>query len=88
LSLLESYQELSERELQILFTAFLEDLTDHLMVSSPGAWRSPVGRSTVAETVAVFQLRRKNMVSAFLQHLRSFHANLTPPPRKRSSGET
>jgi diguanylate cyclase (GGDEF)-like protein len=80
LSLLESYQELSERELQALFTAFLEDLSDHLMVSSPGAWRSPVGRSTVAETVAVFQLRRKNMVSTFLQHLRSFHANLTPPP--------
>ena len=80
MSLLDSYRELSERELKVLFTAFLEDLNDHLMTTLPGAWPSAVGRGAVAEAVAVFQLRRQAMVAAFLEHLQGFHGNLTPPP--------
>lgn len=79
MSLLDSYRELSERELQGLFTAFLEDLSDHLLSVTPGAQPVQAGRGTVAEAVAIFQLQRKGIVAAYLEHLRGFHANLTPP---------
>lgn len=80
MSLLDSYRALSERELHGLFTGFLEELCEHLLSSTPGAQTGQVGRSTVAEAVAIFQLQRKRMVAAYLAHLQGFHAKLTPPP--------
>ena len=81
MSLLDSYRELSERELQGLITAFLEDLSDHLLSITPRSQPGQVARGTVAvaEAVAIFQLQRKGMVAAYLENLRRFHANLTPP---------
>lgn len=80
MSLLDSYRALSERELHGLFTAFLEELSDHLQGVSPGTQPGQVGRGTVAEAVAILQLQHKAMVASYLDHIRDFHANLTPPP--------
>ncbi|MDO8860741.1 DUF1631 family protein [Haliea sp. E1-2-M8] len=79
MSLLDSYRALSERELHGLFTAFLEELSDHLLSISPGTQPGQVGRGTVAEAVAILQLQRQAMVAAYLEHIRDFHAKLTPP---------
>ncbi|MEQ8801320.1 MAG: DUF1631 family protein, partial [Haliea sp.] len=80
MSLLDSYRALSERELQGLFTGFLQELCDNLQRSASGAQAGQVGHGTVAEAVAILQLQRTGMVEAFLDHIRHFHANLTPPP--------
>ncbi len=80
MSLLDSYRALSERELHDLFTGFLEELCDHLLSVTPGSQPGQPGRGTVAQAVTILQLQRKDMVTAYLEHLRTLHANLTPPP--------
>lgn len=80
MSLLDSYRALSERELQGLFTGFLQELCDNLQRSASGAQTGQVGHGTIGEAVAILQLQRTGMVTAFLDHIRRFHANLTPPP--------
>ncbi|MEQ9465484.1 MAG: DUF1631 family protein [Haliea sp.] len=79
MSLLDSYRALSERELQDRFTEFLEDLSDHLLSMNPGWQPGQASRSTVAEGVSILQLQHKRMVAGYLDHLRQFHGNLTPP---------
>lgn len=80
MSLLDSYRALSERELQERFNEFLEELSDHLLSINPGWQPGQASRSTVAEGVTILQMQRKRMVASYLEQLRQFHANLTPPP--------
>lgn len=79
MGLLDRYRALSESMLRGLFSAFLEELVEHLQSPSAGAQPSQIGRGTVTEAATIFQLQRKGMVTAYIGHLDRFHANLTPP---------
>ena len=76
---LDTYRQISERELARRFARFLEELTEHLLRSVPAPAQGQVSRTRVSDAIGILQIHQRGMLASFLMQYRSLHDNLTPP---------
>ncbi|MDP5064268.1 MAG: DUF1631 family protein [Haliea sp.] len=76
---LDTYRQISERELARRFARFLEELTEHLLRSAPAPAQGQVSRTRVTDAIGILQIHQRGMLASFLMQYRSLHDNLTPP---------